>query len=221
MSAIVGPPHEPSEAAKHSGPAACGGSGPMKRASTWDLPTSLEIGDVGFAINTDFRTVLYVLGVFGDPEYEPDEQAAVCIQVMIEDWEKLPAERYRQALEALMEFIDGPGAGEDRKRPRPRTMDWEQDAPLLIPAVNRVLGQEIRTLPYLHWWTFLGAYMEVGECLFSTVVGLRQKKAKGKKLEKHEQEFCRENRALVTLRKKMTAREREQKDELRELFGMR
>lgn len=229
MSAVMGPPHEPSEAgragkgeaAEYSGPAACGGSGPMKRASTWELPTSLTIGDVGFAINTDFRTVLYVLSVMGDPEYEPDEQAAVCIQVMVRDWERLPAELYQQALEELVKFIDGPVVQEDRRRPRPRTMDWEQDAPLLIPAINRVLGQEVRALPYLHWWTFLGAYMEIGECLFTTVVGIRQKKAKGKKLEKAELEFLRENRALVTLQRKLTAAEREQKNELRELFGMR
>lgn len=190
-------------------------------ASAWDLPTSLEIGGVGFTIRTDFRTVLYVLSVLNDPDYEPDEQGAVCIQVMIEDWERLPAERYQEALEALMGFIDGPGVREDRRRPRPRTMDWEQDAPVLIPAVNRVLGQEVRALPYLHWWTFLGAYMEIGECLFSTVVGIRQKRARGKKLEKQEQEFLRENRALVELPRKLTAQERERKDELRELFGLK
>ncbi len=187
--------------------------------SAWELPTSLTIGDVGFAINTDFRTVLHVLSVFNDPEYEPDEQAAVCIRVMVRDWERLPAEGYREALEALTAFIDGPGVREDR--PRPRTMDWEQDAPLLIPAINRVLGQEVRALPYLHWWTFLGAYMEIGECLFSTVVGIRQKRAKGKKLEKPEMEFLRENKAMVTLQRKLTAAEREQKDELRELFGLK
>lgn len=189
--------------------------------SAWELPVSLTIGDTGFAINTDFRTVLYVLSVLSDPEYEPDEQGAVCIQVMIEDWERLPPERYPEALEALMGFIDGPGVQEERRRPRPRTMDWERDAPVLIPAVNRVLGQEVRALAYLHWWTFLGAYMEIGECLYSTVLGIRQKRAKGKKLEKHEQEFYRENKALVDLRRKLTAAEREQKDELRELFGLR
>ena len=189
--------------------------------SAWELPTSLTIGDVGFAINTDYRTVLYVLGVFNDPEYEPDEQAAVCLQVMIRDWEQLPRERYQEALEAVTGFIDGPDMGQDTRRPRPRTMDWEQDAPVLVPAINRVLGQEVRALPYLHWWTFLGAYMEIGECLFSTIVTIRQKRAKGKKLEKQELEFLRENRALVELERKRTAAQQEQRDELRKLFGMR
>ena len=188
--------------------------------SAWDLPVSLTIGDTGFDIETDFRKVLYVLSVFNDPDYEPDEQAAVCLRVMVKDWESLPPARYREAMEALAAFIDGPGVREDKRRPMPRTMDWEQDGPVIIPAVNRVLGQEVRALPYLHWWTFLGAYMEIGECLFSTVVGIRQKRARGKKLDKQEQQFVRENKALVDLRRKLTAQEREQKDELRKLFGM-
>ena len=67
-------------------------------------------------------------------------------------------------------------------------------------------------------WTVLGAYMELGECLFSTVLGLRQKRAKGKKLEKYEQEFARENRALVELRKRQTPEDEAQRAALRELF---
>ena len=63
-----------------------------------------------------------------------------------------------------------------KKRAETALMDWEQDAPIIIPSVNRVLGKEIRALPYLHWWTFMGAYMEIGESLFSQVVSLRKKR---------------------------------------------
>ena len=90
--------------------------------------------------------------------------------------------------------------------------------PIIIPAANRVLGQEVRAMPYLHWWTFLGAYMEIGDSLFSTVLGLRQKRAKGKKLEKYEQEFYKENRALVDLRKKETPADSARWEELQKLF---
>ncbi len=53
---------------------------------------------------------------------------------------------------------------------------------MIVPAVNKVAGKEIRTVPYMHWWTFFGYFMESGECLFNTVVGIRSKKAKGEKL---------------------------------------
>ncbi len=191
-----------------------------ERASPWRLPTSLEVGGVDYPIRTDFRDVLYLLEIFGDPEYEPDEQGAICLRVMYPQWESIPAERQEEALARAVEFIDmgvGGENGRDRGR-KPRTVDWEQDGPIIVPAVNKVLGQEVRAMEYLHWWTFLGAYMEIGESLFTTVLGIRQKRARGKKLEKYEQEFCRDNRDLVTLRKKQTAAERERQDALKTLF---
>ena len=63
-------------------------------------------------------------------------------------------------------------------------MDWEQDSAVIIPAVNKVLGKEIRSMPYCHWWTFLGAYMEIGDGVYQQILQIRQKKLKGKKLEK-------------------------------------
>ena len=29
-------------------------------------------------------------------------------------------------------------------------MDWGEDAPIILPAVNRVLGQEVRAVEHLH-----------------------------------------------------------------------
>lgn len=185
--------------------------------SPWELPVSLTVGGTEYAIRTDFRDVLHVLDVFADGAYEQDEKAAVCLRVMYPDWETIPQEQHQLALDAAVEFIDcGVPAG--GKRNAPRLVDWQQDAPVIIPAVNRVLGQEVRAMKYLHWWTFLGAYMELGECLFNTVLGLRQKRARGKKLEKYEQEFVRENRALVELRKRETAEDAARRDELKKLF---
>ena len=185
--------------------------------SPWELPAALEIGGKSYAIRTDFRDVLHLLDVFADPEYETDEKAAVCLRVMYPAGETIPPERRQEAVDAAVEFIDG-GVPMDGKRKGPRLVDWQQDGPVIIPAVNRVLGYEVRSAEQLHWWTFLGAYMELGECLFSTVLGLRQKQARGKKLEKYEQEFLKENRALVQLRKRRTAEDEAQRAELRELF---
>lgn len=183
----------------------------------WRLPTSLSVGGADYPIRTDFRDALYLMGIFADPDYEPDEKAAVCLRVLFIRWEDIPADRRTQALEAATDFLDGGVPAGDR-RGSPRLVDWQTDGPIIIPAVNKVLGQEIRAMPYLHWWTFLGAYMEIGDCLFSTVLGLRQKRAKGRKLEKYEQEFCRDNRALVEMRKKPTAEDKARRDELRKLF---
>jgi hypothetical protein len=66
---------------------------------------------------------------------------------------------------------------------------------------------------YLHWWTFLGAYMEIGECYFQQVVGIRSKKANGKRLDKSDEEFYRKHKADVDLRRDLTKDEQSVLDE--------
>ena len=95
-------------------------------------------------------------------------------------------------------------------------MDWEQDFPYIVAPVNRVLGTEIRAVPYdfkenrggFHWWSFLAAYREIGgDCTFAQVVSLRDKLARGKTLDKADREWLRRNRALVDFRRKYTKAE--------------
>ena len=62
--------------------------------------------------------------------------------------------------------------------------------------------------------------MEIGESTFSTVVSIREKKRKGKKLEKWEQEYYKNNKSIIDLHQKSTQRREAEKAELRELFGL-
>ena len=89
-------------------------------------------------------------------------------------------------------------------------VDFEQDFKIMIPAINRVAGKEIRGIDDIHWWTFLGWFMEIGECTYSMVLTIRSKQAKGKPLEKYEQEFLSQNGDLVRIRPRMTEEERQQ-----------
>ena len=190
--------------------------------SAWDFPTSLNIGGVDYEIRTDYRAVLDLFTALSDPELtDEDEQVTaymqnrVMLEIMFPQCDDIPLEHMQEALEKVTEFIDM-GISDDRKKPK--TMDWEQDAPILIPAINRVLNCEIRAQKYIHWWTFLGAYMEIGESLFSNIVHIRQKKASGKKLEKWEQDFYNDNKSLIDFKKK-DKRSTEEKDVLRDYFG--
>lgn len=191
-------------------------------SSAWDFPTSLNIGGVDYEIRTDYRAVLDLFTALSDPELtDEDEQVTaymqnrVMLEIMFPQCDDIPLEHMQEALEKVTEFIDM-GISDDRKKPK--TMDWEQDAPIIIPAINRVLNCEIRAQKYIHWWTFLGAYMEIGESLFSNIVHIRQKKASGKKLEKWEQDFYNDNKSLIDFKQK-DKRSTEEKDVLRDYFG--
>ena len=174
--------------------------------SAWELPVSLNVGGQEWKVRSDFRAVLDALKYFGDPEYESDEQWLICLDILYEDFEHMPQALWNEAAEKVIDFIDM-GIKDDGKR-KPHTVDWEFDAPVILPAINKVLGTEVRAAPYMHWWTFLGAYMEIGESLFSQIVNIREKKALHKKLEKYEKEFYNANRNLINIPKRYSEEER-------------
>ena len=182
----------------------------------YDLPRALTFGGRDWAINTDFRDVLVILLAFEDPDLDEQQKAYVCLHnLYVDDWE-IPREQVQAAFEAALGFIDH-GSRDDR--PGPRTMDWEQDAALIFPAVNRVAGCEVRALPYCHWWTFCGWFMEIKDSTAATVFGLRSKKARGKKLEKWEKEYWQQNLNTCRLRPKKTTAEQEEEDYFKKLLG--
>ena len=190
--------------------------------NVWSFPASLDIGGVEYEIRTDYRVILDLLMALNDPELNDSDnkvsaymQSRVILEIMFPDCDNIPQEHIQEALDKVAEFIDM-GIGDDSKKPK--TMDWEQDAPIIIPAINKVLNKEIRAEKYMHWWTFLGAYMEIGEGLFSNIIHIRQKKAKGKKLEKWEQDFYKENKSLIDFQHK-EKRSNEEKEMLRDYFG--
>lgn len=183
-----------------------------------ELPTSVEVNGHTHPIRTDFRDVLTVITAFNDPDLEDKEKLFFCLYVMYEDFDELSPEDYQDAYTQVTRFID---CGELPKEgsAHPRLMDWEQDERILFPAINSVAGFEVRSSTYIHWWTFMGYFMEIREGVFSQVLSLRQKRAKGKKLEKWEQEFWRSNKDLCTLQPKLTREEKEEKDRLNALLG--
>lgn len=183
----------------------------------WELPTSIVVGGIKYDIRTDFRAILDILKTFNDPEYENNEKWIVALTILYIDFDNMPPQDYEEAIEKAIEFIDM-GIKDDGKK-KPHTMDWEQDGAVIVPSVNRVLGKEIRAMQYLHWWTFLGAYMEIGESLFSQILNVRMKQAKGKKLDDWERDFYRENKKLIDLDVKYTEEEQAERDRLNALLN--
>lgn len=185
--------------------------------SAWELPFSLNVGGINWSIRTDFRAILDILKYFQDPDYDDDERQIICLDILYENFGDMPPELWQEAIDKARDFIDMEIKEDDK--PRHRIMDWEKDGPIIIPAVNNVLKKEVRSPEPLHWWTFLGAYMEIRESLFSQVLSVRQKKAEGKKLDKWEIEFCQKNKDLVSLGDRKSRRSKEEQEALDRLFG--
>ena len=149
-------------------------------------------------------------------ELDGQDRASALLVIFYPGLSDMPPEHYQKAVEKCFWFISGGGPEEPaEKKKQPRLLEWEQDFPYIVAPVNRVLGKEIRAAEYLHWWTFLSAYMEIGECLFAQIVRIRERKATGKKLDKSDQEWYRKNRHLVDFKTTYT----EQEDTLLKQWG--
>ena len=169
---------------------------------TWDLPVAVDVQGTAYAIRTDYRCILDICAAIADPELDGQEKSEAALDIFYPDYSSIPPEHLQDAVERCLWFIGGGDkAGGHRA---PKLVDWEQDYPLLIAPVNRVLGREIRELKYLHWWTFLGAYQEIGDCTFAQVVRIRDMRARGKRLDKSDREWYQRNRQLVDFKNRYT-----------------
>lgn len=169
----------------------------------YELPKTVEVSGKSYKIRNgaDYRTIIGVIDVCEDPELTQEEKTVSAFIIFydgINDYEDIIdvfGNDAEEAMKAMMKFISYNYDDELASSAKVKLIDWVQDESLIVSGVNGVAKTEIRELKYLHWWTFLSYYMAIGDGPLATVVSIRNKLAKGKKLEKYEQEFRRENPA--------------------------
>ena len=183
------------------------------------LPKALTVGGASYPIETDYRNILVFLAACSDPDLAPEQKLEILLKRLFRDgFYRIPKELMGEAVIQAKWFVDC-GQDKDDKKPSKKMMDWEQDEAILFPAINKVAGMETRSADYIHWWTFMGYFMEIEDGTFSMVLGIRQKRAKGRSLEKWEQEFYRNNRELCDLKKRYTKEEQAEIDYWNRLLG--
>ena len=174
----------------------------------YDLPIAVAIDGHQFKIrdNCDYRIVLRCINALNDVDLSEDQRVQCALVIFYKDYDKI--EDVHTAVNEMFRII-GYGELENEGQQKPPLMDWEKDFRQIAPPISRILGYDVRTPgKYTHWWTFVGGYMEIGECTFATIVSIRAKKQKGKKLDKWEEEFYREHYDQVHLPTKFTEEEK-------------
>ena len=173
----------------------------------YDLPTSVEVFGIDYEIRSDYRAILDICIMMSDPDLDNDDIAEGILDIFYPGFDDMPYEHYEEAIKQCFWFINC--GEEEQNRSAPKLMDWEQDFKYVVAPMNRVAGEEIRSIEYLHWWTFVSYYYEIGDCFFAQIVRIRDKKAHGKQLDKSEREFYRKNRDAIDLKTKLSEEEEE------------
>ena len=184
----------------------------------WSLPISVKIKGKEYAIRNkcDYRVVLDVISALNDEDLEMEYRVECALFQFYGNDELDTVEKVLTSLNdiqiAIVEMmkIINLGKEETDEEYKPKLMDWEHDFTQLAPPISRTLGYSVRDAKnYTHWYDFIGAYMEIGECTFANIISIRNKRMKGKKLEDWEQEFYRENKKIIDLPHKLTDEEQE------------
>lgn len=185
----------------------------------FELPIKIQIADKDYPITRkgDYRVVLNCFDVLNDPYINEHTRVYASIVLFYEDIKNLDdvigifGENIEEAVEKMYWFFNcgqkSIGAVKESK-----LIDWVGDEQLICAAINNVCKKEIRAEDYCHWWTFMGYYNSVGESSLATVVSIRDKILKGKKLEKYEKEFKRNNPQYFLWRSKSVEQQQIEND---------
>lgn len=169
------------------------------------LPMALTVGGEEKAIRSDYRPALDCFLALTDPELDEYNRAMELLDILYVD--DIEPEDAQKAIDQALWYLNGGESDRDTKQPR--VVAWEQDFNLIAAPISKIVGQDIRGMEYMHWWTFLQCYSSIGDCLFAQVVSIRDKKARGKKLSKEDREFYRRNRDIIDIKTKVTDAEAE------------
>ena len=190
----------------------------------YSLQTSVQINQASFNIRNggDYRMVLDCFEALNDAELSHNERIYAALIIFYEDFDDVndfpkDSDEVTELVKAMFRFFN---QNEDIQSNTQdiRLIDWNEDSTLIVSAINNVANQEIRSLPYLHWWTFMGYYMAIGECPLSHIVSIRSKKARGEKLEKYEKKFIQDNPQYFN-RDMRTPEQKEADDYIKQLWG--
>ncbi len=184
------------------------------------LPKKLTVHGIEYDIRSDFRDCLTIFQCLSDPDFTYPEKIDVMVRILYVDWDRIPEADIEAAVEQAIWFLNCGETQQDSKSHKPVAIlyDWEQDEQLIFAAVNRVAGRELRECDYVHFWTFISYFHEIGEGLFSTVIHIREKKRKGK-LDKSEKEFYRKNKDLIDLKKRYSKEQQEEMDRINAILN--
>lgn len=178
------------------------------------LPTTVQIDGEDVALDTDFRSALRAILAYEDEDLTRGEK----IGLLIENLYPEPPSNLEAAARQGIWYLNGGEMPRD-EAPGPRLYSMAHDARYIYAAFRQTHGIDLQAIDYLHWWSFLALFMDLGSnTAFCGLVGFR-KRLKAGKLSKDERRSYLEMKEVVDLpeRDTRTPDEKAREDEFMRL----
>lgn len=172
------------------------------------LPSSLCLQGQEYAINADWRPCVNIMRMFERTDLSDTEKILCMVGILYKD--EIPDRLMTEAAEQAVWFLNLGEAADGKKSALSlgRLFSWEQDLKFIISAVDKSAGFSIRSKEFYHFWEFMSAFFETGECVFNTIVHQRKLKKTGKQ-SKADKEWWAENKDIAELKVELTSDEQE------------
>ncbi len=172
------------------------------------LPSSLSLQGQEYAINADWRPCVNIMRMFERTDLSDTEKILCMVGILYKD--EIPDSLVTEAAEQAVWFLNLGEVADGKKNALSlgRLFSWEQDLKFIISAVDKSAGFSIRSREFYHFWEFVSAFFETGECVFNTIVHQRKLKKTGKQ-SKADKEWWAENRDIAELKVELTSDEQE------------
>lgn len=143
---------------------------------TDDFPTSVQIADTEYPIETDFRVCLRVIMAYEDNELTPQEKQVILLSMLF----VIVPHDTATALEKAHLFLNGGETRNEDSELGPRVYSFSKDANFIFAAFKQTHGIDLDTTQ-MHWWKFLALFMDLGQdTTFCQLTSLRSRLASGK-----------------------------------------
>lgn len=172
------------------------------------LPTTLVVDGIEQEIRTDYRDILLIFEAFAEPN-EPDFNERHKIYFMLKAlYKNLDSiNNIDEAIEQAIWFLNiGNTVSQPTKDIKP-LYDWKKDEQIIFSGINKVANKEVREVEYMHFWTFVGLFMEIGEGSFSYIVSIRNKLNNNIKLTDDEKKYYKENKEKIDIKRNLSSEE--------------
>lgn len=188
----------------------------MANILTDALPTMVQINNMKYDINSDFRTSI----VFSNIINTEDLTEEVIFKILNLYYPVIPADVEKAINEIFLFYIAEEEKTERTKKSgnNKRIFDYEEDSKYIYSAFLSQYGIDLQSIQYLHWWKFKAMFISLKED--NEIVKIMQYRSMdlSKIQDKEQKKFYKKMKELYKLKERINEDDKKALDDVRKLL---